>query len=305
MSRRGRTHRRSLAPRVDFLEGRALLSWLGHPIEAPAISSAVAADRAEDFVSPDAPATLARSASPISVSPARDDATNVKPPRLQSGPDATAAPETDSSEPYDDASSDVPTGGLAVISETPIIADADPAGSDPSDDPEGNRHGDAVRSFDASLSFTIGLIALPSSATNERRPSMSAAEGETSAETASKTTPRPAPTAESAEPETEAEVQPAIEALRGAGLISRVLPFAGDMLPQALDEALDQFEDLGVFEALDSIAARRIVEIGAASAATLGAIELARRLHQRDFERNARRAPLATMVPGLSPTRTS
>jgi hypothetical protein len=89
----------------------------------------------------------------------------------------------------------------------------------------------------------------------------------------------------------------------GAGLITSALPFSGEMLTTAMDEVLDRFDDLGLFDAVASSVTNPAAVLSAACLVTVGALEMARRLHPKDFERDRRRALSTAMVPGLRPMR--
>ena len=85
----------------------------------------------------------------------------------------------------------------------------------------------------------------------------------------------------------------------------QILPFSGDVLSLAVDEVLDQFEGLGIADPAGSIATHRIAAAGATCIATLVVVEIARRFHPTNSEKDDRRVPSVAMIPALRSSRSS
>jgi hypothetical protein len=302
MPRQARNHRRSLSPSVDSLEGRKLLSRLAYHVEAPSVPYAESADRYDvhddsQGQTPSGPSVSTTGPTPGPAEPKRETGG-----RPQSDPDAYGYGSMGADRSKDDAEyhpGGAPATESAEFIKTPTVTEPDSLSVLASASPGAHPQRDAVRRSDSPPSFPVTGIAAISSGTVGHLPPVPEGDAEPSAESPpamAESLPRPAP-------ETEPELIREIESPRGAGLISQAQPFPDEILRRTVDDLLDQFEDMGVLDAAGEVMTGRIAALGTACAATFGAIEMARRLHQRDPEGNARRPPSGRMVPGLWPAR--
>jgi hypothetical protein len=279
-------HRRSLVPGVDWLEGRRLLSQAAYCGPTP--------DRDDAREVGESPAASARFVTAIGPSVAVVSVGKTS-AHVRDGADADAAKPPGTSEPDEDADSRSPAPELPIAAApAPVVglgAEIGGASEAAAAEPPGRR-------LDPSASVAAPSLAPASGPTTERRASSSTGDGDSNVLPPSMSPTSPPRAAE--EPSSEAEAESPSALPSGAGLIAHALPFTAEMLTHALDEALDQFGDLGVIE---SVVSPRLATWGAVGLLALGSVAIARRLHRRDSEKHLRRVSSATVVPGLWPAR--
>lgn len=290
MPRHARKRRRFLAPGVDSLEGRRLLSHV--VVSAPAESRAEIADHDDVHVVAVIHTEAVHPVTPIVVSAARPASSHV-----QSESNTADSSNDDADTPAALASDEFATPALTLMTDD---VETDPTlltGTIRSDrlvDP-------GRRSLPPTNNAPFGIAAVSSGAVDPI-PATPAGQGRTTFETP------PVPQESSDNPQGVGDSNAEIEAEstsmpKGAGLISHVLPFSGEILTLAVDEVLEKFEDLDILDAVGSIMTQPITAVGVACVATLGAVEIARRLHSADSEKEDKRTYSRAMVPGLRSAR--
>jgi hypothetical protein len=284
---------------VDWLEGRRLLSRSTDTNAA--VAFVVTPDQDDDRAEVETPAGYARAVSTLATPLALAAAAKTPIDRARAEPELAPDQKVDAAESDDETASRVPAPKPPAAAESTVVVGAGPGFAFASETPVGNQPREAGRRADLPANTLILGPAPTSSLLTDRLTSAPSDESN-----AASLPPATSPTAPEPSPEVdipEAEIEPHSGMPPGAGLIAYALPFKAEVLSKALDEALEQFGDVGVLDVIESIVTPRMAAFGAACVVTLGAVEIARRLHRRDSEGSLRRVPSVTMVPGLWPAR--
>jgi hypothetical protein len=289
MSHHVRNRRRSVAPCVDPLEGRSLLSRVCLPLDD--LRNDAQADIASRDESYDAPVlrdNVSRSAAPIDLADAKGDIRREPADNAGIEPDALA--ESPKGDP--DPRALAPKDHVAPVAASSSAAGAATDPSQGDDGPAIDRSPDPSRRALPTIGGLSPALAVISTGIIEATPLPPGLGGSSAEETPLSL--RPAVT-----PETPATTETGPSIPMTAGIIAQTLPFSGEAVMRAVDELFERFDDLEILETVESIATQPLVVAAGTCVVTLGVVEIARRLRPANSETNARRAQARAMVPSL------